>query len=179
MRRSRRIAAGAMALAAVVGLGLAPHVAATDAAFTDPEHTTATIAAGTVQPLVPLGTPGCTANGGLLGILPSVTITWQVPTGSGFTSADVEFGQLNTQGLLVPILDLELLNSITTSGTPASYTTRVSGLMLQNLLGGQKKIGMRINGPGDWTSRWMVVTATWSPLNLASNTCVITFEPAA
>jgi hypothetical protein len=177
MRRSGRVTACALALAILLGLGTIPHPQPTDATFTDTEAASASLSAGTVQPPVRIGTPGCTA-GGVLGILPTVTITWQVPAQSGYTVDNVEFGQLNTQGLLVPIVDLELLNSVTTTGTPTSYSTRIGGLMLQNLLGGQKVIGMRIHGPGAWTSSWLVATATWGALGIG-NTCTMSIVPSA
>ncbi|WP_188711250.1 hypothetical protein [Microbacterium faecale] len=174
-RRSlgRRILAGLAGLALLGGIALAPTAEQTDAAWTDAEAGAAEFTAGTaLDPLVATG-DGCVASG-LLGIAPRVEITWHVPDGTAYTIDDVEFGQLNN-GLLTPIIDLELLNSITTTGTPDAYTTVITSLALQNLLGGDKVIGMRISDSG-WTSPWLVATANWGPLGLAPS-CDISTSP--
>ncbi|MGO1839650.1 MAG: hypothetical protein ACTH0E_09045 [Candidatus Microbacterium stercoravium] len=171
MTLRRRILASLAALSMIGIIFAVPAVQPTDAAWQDSEAgiTTFTAAAALEPPVAAAN--GCVA-GGLLGIVPTVTISWSVPEGANFTVDDIEFGQLNSGGLLMPIVDLELLNSISTTGGPGAYTTRIGSLMLQNLLGGQKIIGMRFRGPGEWASEWRVVTAKWGALGIG-NSCVI------
>lgn len=167
----RRILAVLTALAVFGVVFVGSTAQPTDAGWRDSEAGVVAFTAAASLEAPVAAADGCVA-GGLLGIVPTVTITWSVPEGADFTVDDIEFGQLNSGGLLMPIVDLELLNSISTTGEPGAYTTRIGSLMLQNLLGGQKVIGMRFRGAGEWASEWRVITAKWGALGIG-NSCVI------
>lgn len=160
VRTLRRILAGVAGIALLGGVVLAPAVQHTDAGWTDAEVGTAQFTAGTVPTPMTTKTPGCVASGGLLGLTPSVTISWRFPDdGAGYTLDDVEFGQVLTSGLLEPLLG-GLLGNTTTTGTPQAYTTVVNSGLLTGLLGGSKSFGIRVTGPGGWTSDWLVAHAS-------------------
>lgn len=164
----RRLVAGVAGLALLIGLGAAPPVQESEAAWIDSEHGTATFTAGTVPTPVPWGSPQCSAFNVLL-VGGRTTINWKVPDGvTGYTSANVEYGR-EVGGLLNPILS-SLLGSQTTTGTPAAYTTVISGGLLSNALGGTLRFAMRLKGPGSWVSSWLVADVTF-PALVGQGTC--------
>lgn len=170
--RRRRALAGIAGAAMLVGVGLTPGAQITDAAFTDPELSSATITAFDVPEPVSSQTPGCVAQSGLLGVNPTVTIYWRVPAGvTGYSLTNAEFGLANNQGVLEPILS-NLLQNVSTTGTPTAYVTVVSGALLANILGGSKTLGIRFAGPGGWKSHWLVATASFGALG-ANPACVM------
>lgn len=177
MRWPGRIAACVLALALVLGATTLTHPEPTEASFTDAEAAGGALSAATGLPApVQDGTPGCVA-GGRVSASRTVTITWQVPAGTSYTNDDLEFGQLNSHGLLVPIIDLELFDEDSEPVPPMSYSTSVSGPMLQGLLERQKLVGIRFKSPGNWSSPWLVATATWGVLGIG-NTCTMSTVPA-
>lgn len=171
-QRRHRVLAGVAGAALLMGVGLTPAAQVTDAAFTDPEHAATTITAFDVPEPVSSQTPGCTAQSGLAGLNPTVTIYWRVPAGvTGYSLTEAEFGLANNQGLLEPILS-NLLQNVSTTGTSTAYVTTISGALLANILGGSKTLAIRFTGPGGWKSHWLVATASFGPLG-ANPACVM------
>lgn len=166
----RRLTAGVAGLALLLGLGIAPPVQQTDAAWVDSEYGGATFTAITVPTLVPWGNPQCTASTVLL-VGGRTTIRWSIPSGfAGYTSADIEFGR-DVSGVLNPLLT-GLLGTVTTTGTTSAYTTVVEGGLLSNVLGGGMRFGMRLKGPGGWVGPWLVATVTF-PALVGNGTCTL------
>lgn len=167
---ARRIAA---ALVGVFALGAASslsEVPATEASWQDAEVGSAQFTAATVPVPVAWGSPQCEARTVLL-VGGQITIRWRLPEGAtGYSADDVEFGQ-EIDGVLDPILS-GLLGSTETTGTPSGYTTVVSGGLLSNLLGGSSRFGMRLTGPGDWASPWLVANVTF-PALVGAGTCTL------
>ena len=170
--RRHRVLAAVAGAALVVAVGLTPAAQVTDAAFTDRETATATFTAIDVPEPVSSQTPGCTAQSGLAGVNPTVTIYWRVPVGvTGYSLTNAEFGLANNQGLLEPILS-NLLHNVSTTGTSSAYVTTISGALLANILGGSKTLAIRFSGPGGWKSHWLVATASFGLLG-ANPACVM------
>lgn len=167
--RLRRLFAGMAGLALLGGAALVPSVPETDAAWTDAEVGAASFAAAEGLPApVAWGSPQCSASNVLL-LGGRVTIRWRVPEeAAGYSLDDVEFGRV-VDGVLTPILT-DLLGSVNTTGAPEAYTTVVSGGLLSNVLGGSMRFGMRLTGPGDWVSPWLVADVTF-PALVGSGTC--------
>ena len=174
-RAGRAVVRGALAVCAAVGiLGLlaAPPFEGTEAAWVDTESANATLGALTVPMPEGGAAPQCRAsNVALLGS--RLTIQWKAP--AGYTSADAQFAKQNN-GLLDPITG-PLLSSITTSGDPSNYTTVVAGGLLSNTLGGSIVFGIRLVGPGGWTSNWLATTATF-PAVIGTNNCTLYTIPS-
>ncbi|WP_298040597.1 hypothetical protein [uncultured Microbacterium sp.] len=159
-RNALRLSVGAMSIAAalVVSTG---SVQPTEAAWTEAEYGAAPpITTIKIPTPIRVGTPGCVLTPGLLGLTPSITITWQIPAPiSQYGESDAEYGQI-VGGLLEPILG-GLLGSINTVETsPNAFTTTVNSGLLTGLLGASKSIGIRLNGPGGWDSDWLVANAS-------------------
>ena len=174
MRNGSRIVALLGALALLVGLQ-APAVPRTDAAFGDGEYAAATLTA-TAVPAPQSLAPGCVLTTGLAGANPEVTITWRIPAdATGYSSADAEYGWI-VGGILTPITGA-LLGSIHTTGTPSAYTTVVSAGLLGGVLGGSVKFGIRLKGPGSWTSGWIVATASAGVAGI-NPTCSMSTAPS-
>nr|WP_201471320.1 hypothetical protein [Microbacterium hydrocarbonoxydans] len=167
-----RVLAGVAGVALLASVAITPAAQVTDAAFTDREYATATFAAFDVPEPVSSQVPGCTAQSGLAGLNPTVRIYWRVPAGAtGLSLTNAEFGLANNAGLLEPILS-DLLQNVSTSGTPTAYVTTISGALLANILGGSKTLGIRFSGPGGWKSHWLVATASFGLLG-ANPQCVM------
>lgn len=170
---ARRLTA---ALAGIAILGVASSLSAvpsTEAAWADAEVGAAELTAATVPTPIPWGNPECEARTLLL-VGGRITIRWRLPDGAtGYTADDVEYGQ-EVGGVLNPILT-GLLGSERTTGTPSGYTTVVSGGLLSNLLGGSSRFAMRLTGPGDWASPWLVADVTF-PALAGAGTCTLSVE---
>jgi len=173
--RSRAFAAVIGAAGLVAALWL--HGQATSASFTDTEFAASgTIAALTVPAPVSSQTPGCVLDPGPLGANPVLTISWRVPAGvTGYSSSNAQYGNTN-QGLLTPITG-PLLSNVTTTGTTTAYTTVMSGGLLSGLLGNSMSFGIRFVGPGNWTSSWLVATASAGALG-ANPKCTMSTAPS-
>lgn len=116
------------------------------------------------------GSPSCQAANVLL-VGGRVTIRWRVPEElDGYTWEDVEYGRV-VDGVLTPILT-GLLGTVNTTGAPDAYTTVVSGGLLSNVLGGSMRFGMRLTGPGDWVSPWLVADVSF-PLLVGQGQCTL------
>jgi len=166
---NRRWVAGTAGLLLLLGLAVAPPVQQSEAAFTDDEYAGASFTAASVPTPEPWGNPQCSAtNVVLLG--GRTTIRWKLPDGSGYTVSDLEYGQ-EVGGLLNPILS-SLLGTQSTTGTPSGYTTVITGGLLSNAIGGSVRFAMRIKGPGNWHSSWLVADATF-PALLGTGTCTL------
>jgi len=174
----RRILATIIGASLLTGIGVVPSIQSTEAAWVRSEHTTsAAFTAYDVPEPISSQSIGCTASG-LLNLSPTVTIRWRVPAGvTGYTSANAEYGQILNQGLLEPILS-NLLQNVTTTGTPDAYVTTIGGTLLANLLGGRKTLGIRFTGPGGWKSDWLVATAEFGALGVG-NRCTMSTAPSA
>lgn len=169
----RRALAAALPLALL--LGLAPGANETDAAWADAEAARGVFTALKVP--TPVSTAACVTTPGLLGLSPTVTVNWRAPaTATGYTLAQAEFGY-STGGLLLP-LTAALLGNVSTTGTPAAYSTVASGGLLGGLLGGTSTVAVRFIGPGGWRSSWLVATATMG-LAGANPTCTLSEAPSA
>lgn len=171
---ARRSLAAAAGLVVLCVASLVPTVPMTEAGWTDAEAAGTTFTAATVPTPVPWGSsPQCDAANVLL-VGGRITIRWRLPEGAaGYTEDDVEYGQ-EIDGVLDPILS-GLLGSASTTGTPDGYTTVVSGGLLSNLLGGSSRFGMRLTGPGDWVSPWLVADVTF-PVLLGGGTCSLSIS---
>lgn len=186
--RGRRVMAGVIGVAVLIGVGMLPTAQLTDAAFTDSEHATATLTSYDVPEPVSNATPACTATG-LLNLAPTVKIWWKLPDGAavaGYTLAHAEFGQI-TSGLLEPILS-NLLSNVSTLPSGTGYVTTISGTLLAQLLGGTKTLGIRLVYPGPltpapnpdnrWRSDWLVAVAEFGVVGIG-NRCTMTTAPSA
>lgn len=131
----RRILAGAAGLALLLGIAVAPPVQDTDAAFTDPEYSAATVTALTLLPPVIEPLPGgLTCANPLSTILggTALTIKWRwptTPTGYPAVSALNVYLTGNADGSGGSIL-------APGTATAGVYTTAVSKGVLDGLLGG-------------------------------------------
>lgn len=165
----RRTLAGLAGFAMLAGVALAPSAENTEAGWTDAEVGATQFAAATMPTPIPWGAaPQCDARNRLL-VGGRITIRWRLPEGTaGYTADNIEFGQ-EIDGVLDPILS-GLLGSHSTTGTPSGYTTVVSGGLLSNLLGGSSRFALRLTGPGDWVSPWLVADVTIPPL-VGNGTC--------
>lgn len=158
--RLLRLLVGIACLALLGGAALVPSVPETDAAWNDAEVGAARFEARTVPTPIIAQTPGCVASGGALGLTPSVTIHWRFPPeASGYTLADVEFGEVITAGVLEPLLG-GLLGSTTTTETAGRFQTVVNSGLLTGLLGGSKSFGIRVAEENGWSSDWLVAHAS-------------------
>lgn len=159
MTRLRMLAAAVGAVAVVAVLIGPARPAATEAAWTANQFAEAQATAIDVPEPITSQTPGCVANS-VLGANPTVTIYWRVPaSASTYTKDNATYGQIVNQGLLEPILS-NLLGNVRTTGTPRAYVTVINGGLLTGLLGATKTFGIQFNGPGGWTSDWLVATAS-------------------
>lgn len=169
----RRAFAAALPLALL--LGLAPGADETEAAWADAEAAQGSFTALKVP--TPVSTAACVTTPGPLGLSPTVTVNWRAPaTATGYTLAQAEFGY-STGGLLLP-LTAALLGNVSTTGTPAAYSTVASGGLLGGLLGGTSTVAVRFIGPGGWRSSWLVATATMGLAGL-NPTCTLSEAPSA
>lgn len=168
---ARRALAGLLGLSVLLGVALLPAPAQTEAAWTDQELIAPAnpVSAYDVPEPVSWRTPACVANGGALGLNPTVTIYWRVPAGAtGYSVTSAEFAEI-TGGLLPSLLD-PLLGGISTTGSASAYTTVISGSLLSGLLGSSKTFGVRFVHPGPlvpkpdpdtrWRSDWFVANAS-------------------
>jgi hypothetical protein len=132
----------------------------TEAAWADGESGTAAFTALTV-PRPVLGST-CTLVPGLGGLTPVITVTWTVPAGSGFTSANAQYAVGDVNGL--ELIVGPLLGSVSTTGPAAGgvYTTQFGSGLLSGLLGGTKSVGVRFLHPSGWTSAWSQANASMS-----------------
>ncbi len=155
-----RSAGAVLGISLLIGVGLAPTVPSTEAAWADAEQATATGTSINVPEPIASASPGCVASSGLLGANPKVTISWRAPAAAtGYDLTKAEFGQIVNQGLLEPILS-NLLGNVQTTGSAAAYVTVIDGGLLTGLLGATKTFGIRFTGPGGWKSDWLVANAT-------------------
>ena len=167
----RAILAGLLLVGLVVPASTAIAPEWTEATWSDAEHATGTLAAITVP--APIATAQCLAQPGLLGLAPSVTIYWRVPTGyPGYTAADAELRD-GGDTLLGTIGQLLLGKKIENTGTPAAYVTKIDTGILGGLLSGKWTYKIRLT-KGDWYSSDLTVVATVPALGLGSPTCTVT-----
>ncbi|WP_311259544.1 hypothetical protein [Microbacterium sp. WCS2018Hpa-9] len=120
-RRGRRVLAGVAGAALLLGIGMAPTVQMTEAAFTDDDYARTTITAFKV-PAPTIIACGVTNNG--LGIFQSVRLDWTSPypaTGTRLTL---------TQGATTAVVPA---SNITTTGPAAGLYTH-SAVLTQALL---------------------------------------------
>jgi len=156
-RSTARVAAIVGGSALLLSAGAVGSAAGTDAAWSGPETGGGTFSALTV-PRPVLG-PTCTLVPGLAGLSPVITVTWTVPAGSGFTSANAQYAVGDLSGLEV-ILG-PLLGSVSTTGPVSGvYTTQFGSGLLSGLLGGTKSVGVRFLHPSGWTSNWSQANAS-------------------
>jgi hypothetical protein len=130
VRRRQRILAGLAGMTLLVGVGWAPTVQTTDAAFTDPEYARTTITAFQVP--APTITACTVANNGL-GVFQSVTLVWTSPYPANGVRLTL------TQGATVATVPAA---NITTSGPAGGLYTHTAVLtqsvltsLISNLLG--------------------------------------------
>ncbi|KQZ08884.1 hypothetical protein ASD23_11095 [Agromyces sp. Root1464] len=157
----KRWAAGTAATviggALILSTGALGAAVETDAAWSGPEQATGSFAALTV-PRPVLG-PTCTLVPGLAGLTPVITVTWTVPAGSGFTSANAQYGVGDLSGLELVVGPL--LGSVTTTGPVSGvYTTKFDSGLLSGLLGGTKSVAVRFVHSSGWTSAWSQANAS-------------------
>lgn len=159
MSARHRLLAGIVGLSVLLGVGLAPHVPQTEAAWTDAEFGTGTVTAINIPEPISSKSPGCVASTAL-GLDPKVTINWRVPVGvTGYSLTNAEFGQIPVGG--GPIVPLAPGTAgIATTGTIDAYVTQITGGLLGGLLGATMSFGIRFTGPGGWKSNWLLANAT-------------------
>ncbi|RXZ72274.1 hypothetical protein [Agromyces albus] len=156
MTRLRLPMVGAV-LALGAALTLSAQSSATDAGWNETTHATGSYTALTVAR--PALGATCTLSPGFLGTNPAITITWMVPPGSGFTSANAQYAISGVSGL--EQVTGSLLSSITTTGPVGGvYTTRFGSGVLTGLLGGTKSVGVRFLHSSGWTSLWSQADAS-------------------
>lgn len=166
-------AAGAVAVLTALCGPMRP--ASTAAEWTGSQAAQSQVTAIDIPEPITSQTPGCTTSS-VLGANPTVTIYWRIPAGAdGYTKDNAEYGQIVNQGLLEPILS-DLLGSVNTTGTSSAYVTVINGGLLSGLLGATKTFGIRLIGPGGWTSDWLVATASLGLLG-ANPKCTISTSP--
>lgn len=171
----RRMLAAVAAMAVLLGLGAAPAIDQTEAAWVDQERGNATFTAVNIPEPVSLA-PGCVTSSGLLGADPVVTITWRVPaSAAGYTVSNAQFARFD--GGLLGALLTPALGSLETTGSPTSYVTVVKGGLLTGLLGDAKSFAIRLVGPGGWTSDWIVANSSMGLLG-ANPKCNMTTAPS-
>lgn len=143
--------------AILLAVGAAGSATPTDAAWSDAETATGSFAALTVAR--PALGATCTLVPGLAGLSPVITVTWTVPAGSGFTSANAQYGVGDLSGLEVVVGPL--LGSVTTTGPVSGvYTTKFGSGLLSGLLGGTKSVAVRFVHSSGWTSAWSQANAS-------------------
>lgn len=140
-------AAALLAVVGVLAIAFFARPAATDASWTGQQATSTTTTAKTIQPPT---LQGCVADGGALGLNPTVTVTWSFPAGTSYVvPANIAFGVgTSSLGTLLPIS-----SGVTTTG-PASgvYTSVYSSGVLSGLLGGTFNVALWTVDPSGWTS---------------------------
>ena len=155
MREARRLTRAVLAAAAVVGLlaiGSARPVP-TEAGWTRTDITTAAAATITIPPP---SLSGCTASGGVLGLNPSVVITWSLPPGTYAFPANIAFGAGQASlGSLIAVG-----SGVTTTGPSGGvYTSTYSSGLLTGLLGGTFTVALWTVDSSGWTSKQVGYTA--------------------
>ncbi|CAH0155970.1 hypothetical protein SRABI76_00912 [Microbacterium oxydans] len=119
MRRSRRLLAGVVGLAVLVGVAALPSVQMTEARFTDSEYSTASFTASTLE--TPVIT-SCTVTS-FLGSFTGLTITWTSP-------------YLKVQERLsINAVAVDNANVTQTGSGPYTYSATISSTLLNTLLG--------------------------------------------
>lgn len=166
----RRIAVLAAAVSASVAMVLS--AAATEAGWIDTKFGQGQFTAKVIPPLTILSP--CTVTGVLS---PTVTLKWRFPTGSSYGISNVNYytdrGGLVTELTSVLGVDGLLPAGLSTTGPVSGvYTTTFSGGLLNGLLGGTYRIGLRAMENG-WTSTLSYVTATSNLAGLITN-CTVT-----
>jgi hypothetical protein len=132
-----------------------PSASPTEAAFTDAEHTSATLTAYRV-PRPVIASP-CTLNTGLIGITPpSITVEWTLPT--GYALSDARYGTALGAGAMTEVTT----GVSTTLLTGRRYRTVFTGGLLGGLLGGSASVGIRLHdtAKNNWTSAWATATGS-------------------
>ncbi|KJL29703.1 hypothetical protein [Microbacterium oxydans] len=119
MRRSRRLLAGVVGLAVLVGVAALPSVQMTEARFTDSEYSAASFTASTLE--TPVIT-SCTVTS-FLGSFTGFTITWTSP-------------YLKVQERLsINAVAVDNANVTQTGSGPYTYSATISSTLLNTLLG--------------------------------------------
>ena len=119
--------AAALGLAMVVLAALSMRPTTTDASWTSTQQGAATAATLTVPPPSVNGCAGVALSA-------SVTISWTLPAGGQYTTADIAFGASSSGlGTLGQLLGAN--TSATTGPVNGVYTTTVSSTLLTGLLG--------------------------------------------
>lgn len=160
----RMILATVAVLCLTATLHSAAHPTTTEATWTDSESAAASITATDVPE--PVATANCVLKPGVAGLDPIVTIYWRIPAGTPENLvSSIEYGQ-GSNGVLETVLG-PLLGNLSTTGSTSAYTTVVKSGLLTGLLGGSKKIAIRLVGPGGWKSDWLVAEASMALAGLS------------
>ncbi|KGJ72791.1 hypothetical protein GY21_13075 [Cryobacterium roopkundense] len=163
----RGIAAGALAL---LMLGVVGQTAAsTTAAWSDPSYHQAQF---TTLVVSPPAISTCVLTPGLLGTSPTITLTWRLPAGTSYTTANVRY--YVAQGGLLGNLTTVVLgaNLSTTEVSAGVYQTQFRSGLLGGLLGGSYGVYLQTVDGSGWTSTLASATASMG-LAGASPRCVV------
>ncbi|MFS0854138.1 hypothetical protein [Microbacterium sp. 179-I 3D4 NHS] len=161
--------AGAVGLSVLVGALGAAGVPATEARFTDAEHTTSSTF--TALRLATSTITGCTVQNNGLGGFQSVTLSWTSPHPPAWVRLTL------TQGATSAVVPAANISSSGPVGGLYSYTATLSittlGALLANLLGGTTTLAVTNVHPGSsWVSPAVSRRLTIGALGLNS-TCTV------
>ncbi|KAM9861872.1 hypothetical protein ACI1US_02243 [Leucobacter sp. BZR 635] len=147
---------------------LAPAPQQTEAVWVDAEAGTAAFTAITVPR--PLNNGPCSIQGSLLNLLgSSLTMRWALPPGVELSAARISYTGSNG---LVPVVDTLLGTDLKTVAEGSGYATKLTGRLLNAVLGASRAISVHIVDPSGWVSQTRVVVGDWPLLGLGSATCV-------
>lgn len=175
-RTPHRLFAGLTGVALLAAVALAPTAQTTEASWVDAEVGAAEFTAATGL-ATPEYTQACTASSGLLGVNPVLKLYWRVPetmVGYSIEAGNVEFVQVSSAGVLLPITNV-LLGNQAHEGDASGYISTVNFGLLGGLLGGSGTIAVRFTGPDDWRSDWMVASGTFPTLG-GNGTCKLSYS---
>lgn len=166
-RRHGRWASGLVALGLVAAM-LAPTPQDTEAFWVDQESATATLTALTVPR--PENAGACVIAGSLLNLLSSsLTIRWRLPAGTDISAVRISY----TGGAgLVPVVDTLLGTDLKTTQEGNVYVTKLTGRLLNAVLGASRTISVYVVHPSGWTSIPREARGDWPILGLGTAQCV-------
>ena len=167
MTGRRGVATGAAALL-LLG-GLAQSAASTDAAWSDPSYHQGAFSTIVVAPPA---ISACSLSPGLLGTSPTITLTWQLPAGTSYTTSNVKY-YVAQGGLLTNLTTVLLGANLTTAQTsPGVYQTQFKSGLLGGLLGGSYGVYLQTVDGSGWTSNLASATASMGLVG-ANPRCVV------
>jgi hypothetical protein len=159
-----------LAAAGLVAAVLVVPPVATEALWQDAEHGAGTVNAATIPP--PVMVPPCDLSPGALGATPVITVKWQLPAGTSYTVADINY-YVARGGLTENLTSVLLGTNLTTTGPVSGvYTTQFKSALLGGLLGGSYEVYVETEDPTGWTSKRAAARASMGALG-ANPSCTV------